>query len=140
MDIYIPSKQLAIDVDGNYWHSELCGKDKKYHIGKTDKCAELGIKLVHIFEDEIDFKWDIVQSRLKSMLGIIDSRIYARKCTVKEIGKEDKKRFNNTNHIQGDTNSSVNLGLFHDDKLLSVMTFGKERNIYKAKKKMGIMN
>ena len=137
LDIYIPSKQLAIEVDGNYWHSELCGKDKKYHIGKTDKCAELGIKLVHIFEDEIDFKWDIVQSRLKSMLGIIDSRIYARKCTVKEIGKEDKKRFNNTNHIQGDTNSSVNLGLFHDDKLLSVMTFGKERNIYKAKKEDG---
>lgn len=132
IDIYIPDKKLGIEINGNFWHSEKCGKDRKYHITKTNKCNELGIKLIHIFEDEILLKWEIVESRLKNELGLITNKIYARKCVIKEIDTHLKKQFNDANHIQGDTNSSINLGLFLEDKLVSVMTFGKERKIYKA--------
>lgn len=136
LDVYIPSKNLAIEVDGNFWHSELVGKDKEYHINKTKKCNEKGIKLIHIYEDEIANKWDIVKSRIMSMIGLSE-RIYARKCDICELTFNEKRTFMNNNHIQGDSNSSINLGLKYNGELVAAMTFSKERIIYGGKKDNG---
>ena len=32
LDVYIPSKHIAIEYNGIYWHSELNGKNKNYHL------------------------------------------------------------------------------------------------------------
>ena len=61
------------------------------------------------------------------MLGIYDRTLYARKCVVKQILFNIAKDFLEKNHIQGSVNSVVNLGLFHENDLISVMTFGKSR-------------
>lgn len=50
LDIYIPSLQLAIEVNGNYYHSES-EKPKKYHMNKYLACRELGIRLITFWED-----------------------------------------------------------------------------------------
>ncbi|WP_244278072.1 hypothetical protein [Gordonia westfalica] len=31
LDIYIPSKNIAVEFNGLYWHSEDAGKDRHYH-------------------------------------------------------------------------------------------------------------
>lgn len=51
LDIFLPEKKLAFEYDGLYWHSDIY-KDKNYHITKTNRCAEKGIRLVHVFENE----------------------------------------------------------------------------------------
>lgn len=51
LDFYIPEYNLAIECNGSYWHSTKF-KDKWYHLNKTIKCLEKGIKLIQIFEDE----------------------------------------------------------------------------------------
>lgn len=129
LDIFIPSLKLAFEINGNFWHSELCGKDKNYHLNKTKMCYEQGIKLVHIYEDEIVNKWDIVESRIKSML-FLSEKIYGRKCNIIELSPKEKKEFLIENHIQGDANSKINFGLSYSGKLVAVMTFSKERVIY----------
>ena len=63
----------------------------------------------------------------KNMLGIYDNVIFARKCEISEIDIETAKAFQNANHIQGVTNASVRLGLFYNNVLISLMTFGKCR-------------
>lgn len=131
LDIVIPKYNLCIEINGNFWHSEICGKDSKYHLNKTILANKNGYKLIHIFEDEILNKFNIVKSRILSKLNIYDNKIYARKCNIKEIDKDIKKIFLNETHIQGDTNSTINLGLFYNNELVSVMTFSKERIIYK---------
>ena len=129
LDVYIPSKKLAIEIDGNFWHSELCGKDKEYHINKTKLCNDVNIKLIHVYEDEIVNKFEIVKSRIMSMLGLTN-RIYARKCSICELTFDEKRLFMNENHIQGDSNSSINLGLRYGGEIVASMTFSKERIIY----------
>lgn len=52
LDIYIPSKNVAIEYDGIRWHSEEFGKDRNYHLNKTDLCLKKGVYLIHVFEDE----------------------------------------------------------------------------------------
>lgn len=127
LDVYIPLKYIAIEFDGDFWHSDAVGKDKHYHIKKTELCSEKGIRLIHIFEHEWDNKQNIVKDRIKSALGIYDRRIYARKCIVHEIDIKDANDFLERNHLQGACCASVCLGLYHGNELVSVMTFGKPR-------------
>jgi hypothetical protein len=124
LDIYIPSHNLAIEFNGLYWHCELF-KDKNYHLDKTNECESKGIRLIHIFEDEWLYKQDIVKSRIKNILGFTKNRIYARKCEIKEVSNKDSKLFLNENHIQGNVSSKINLGLYYNDELVSLITFGK---------------
>jgi hypothetical protein len=126
LDIYIPSHKLAIELDGLYWHSEL-HKPSNYHLNKTELCEAKDVKLIHIFEDEWIHKQEIVKSRIKNLLGLTDNKIYARKCVIKLVNKDDKKQFLNNNHIQGTVASTINLGLYYNNELVSLMTFGKGR-------------
>lgn len=127
LDIFIPDKKVAIEFNGIYWHSEEAGIDKQYHVNKTNFCEEKGIQLIHIFEDEWEFKKNIVKARLKHILGFNKFKIYARKCEVREISHDLAKKFIDKYHIQGMCNSSVRLGLFYKNRLVSVMTFGHSR-------------
>lgn len=127
IDIYIPEKKTAIEFDGLYYHSEsFGGKDRRYHLNKTEECEKKGIQLIHIFEDEWTHKREQVKDRLSYMIGDRSSnRLYARECEVREISTERKQSFLNENHLDGASRSSVKLGLFHCDELVSVMTFGQ---------------
>ena len=126
LDVFIPSKHIAFEYDGLYWHnSEM--HPRQYHLTKTKQCEEQNIQLVHIFENEWAFKQDIVKSRIKNLLGIHDHTIYARKCQLSYVDTDAKSFFLDENHLQGDINSHVTVGLFYDDELVSVMTFGKTR-------------
>lgn len=91
LDIYIPSKNLAIEYNGLYWHSDKATLEKndipnketrlyaKYrHIEKTKLCEEKNIRLIHIFEDDWIYRKDIIKDILKQSLGIYDKKIYAR--------------------------------------------------------------
>lgn len=126
IDIYLPNRRIAIEYNGLYWHSELY-RDKKYHANKTDKCNESGIRLIQIFEDEWIYKKDIVKSMLKNLLQVNDNKIYARKCVIKEVSYEECSNFLNNNHLQGMCVSKYRYGLYYNDVLVSLMTFGKLR-------------
>jgi len=129
LDIYVPHLQLAFEIDGIYWHSELAGKDKKYHLDKSDKCAAHGIRLVHIFDTEWIHTKFIVMSRIRNLLSG-GSRIFARKCQIQHISCSDADTFIEQNHIQGSRKASINYGLFYENELIAVMTFMKSTTKY----------
>ena len=65
-----------------------------------------------------------MKSRIKNLLGLTDNRIYGRKCIIKEITAKEAKIFLDLNHIQGNVNARIKVGLFYDNELVSLMTFG----------------
>lgn len=125
LDIYIPSKKIAIEYNGLRWHSEQFGRDRKYHINKLNSCNDNNIKLIQIFEDEYKNNKEIVYSKLKHILNLDGQlpKIYARKTIIKEINKDEAKEFFNKNHIQGYEKFTVCLGSFFNDKLIGAMSF-----------------
>ena len=128
LDFYIKNKNIAIEHNGLYWHAENSnGKDKLYHLNKTKSCAFHGIRLIHIFEDEWFNKKDIVKSILKNQFGMSDKKIHGRNCKVLEINNTDKNTFLDNNHIQGSDRSAIKIGLYIENELISVMTFGSSR-------------
>ena len=122
LDIYIPSKNLAIECNGLYWHSL---KEPKYHINKFKECQEKGAQLLSIWEDWIYTKPEILRSILLSKLGLIKNKIYARECLIKEVNSKECSKFLENNHIQGKTPTMIRYGLYYNNQLVSLMTFNK---------------
>ena len=127
LDILDEVNKIAIEVDGLYWHCEEMGKDKHYHLDKTKKCFNNGIHLIHIFEDEWNEKKQIVKWKLKDIFKFKKQKIYSKNCTVKEISSDLARRFLEKYHIKGKCVSSINLGLFYKNRLVSVVCFCKSR-------------
>jgi hypothetical protein len=135
LDIYLPDLNLAFEFNGLYWHNEL-NKPNNYHKMKTDLCLEKGIHLVHIYEDDWVYKQGIVKSMILNKLNKTKYKIFARKCEIKDVTDNNLIRdFLNDNHIQGFVGSKVKIGLFYDNELISLMTFGKLRKPLNSKSK-----
>ena len=52
LDIVIPELHLAIEFNGNYYHSAEAGTPPGYHLMKTELCEAQNYRLIHIWEDE----------------------------------------------------------------------------------------
>lgn len=130
VDIYLPDIKLAIEYNGLMFHSQgkspysiFKGVSKNYHLEKTNLVESKGAQLFHIFEGE---DLDIWTSMIKNKLGL-NTKIYARKCQIKEVSSEEARKFLEDNHLQGFANSKIRLGLYYNEELVSLMTFSKPR-------------
>ena len=128
LDVYIPSKNLAIECNGIFFHSASI-KPSDYHVNKWRECKKKGIQLLTFWEDQIINTPVIVESVLLSKLGIYKEKIGARKCTVIKLDSHTCAEFLNKNHIQGSTKPTVRLGLMNEGRLVSVMTFSKKSKL-----------
>lgn len=125
IDIYLPELKIGFEFNGLYWHSENF-KDKNYHLNKTNYFKDRGIQIIHIWEDDWIFKQDIIKSIILNKLGKSNT-IFARKCEIKYPTNKEVSDFLIKNHIQGFVGSKIKLGLYHNDVLVSLMTFGNLR-------------
>lgn len=74
LDIYIPSKKIAIECNGRYWHT-VDQKGDVYHEDKYNKCREKGIRLISIWDDWIKLNPTMVESIILNSLNIKEEYI-----------------------------------------------------------------
>lgn len=129
-DVEILNTNILLELNPTYTHnsthgSEFRGHKKKplkatYHFNKTIVAKENGYQCIHIWD------WD----NCYKIINLLKSKetIYARKCYCKNISKKQCDDFLETYHLQGSCRGQkVLLGLFYNNKLVEVMTFGKPR-------------
>jgi hypothetical protein len=127
IDCYVPNKKIGVEYCGEYWHRYVPEKNNKYyHRDKLDFSSGKGIDLMTFFDSEWKHKNVIVKSMIANKLGH-SKRIFARKCSIQLVDKTLAINFMNNNHISGASNSSVNIGLFYEGKLVSVLSMIKSR-------------
>jgi len=138
-EIDIVYKNIAIEFNGQAYHSfgkssdsrfnNYMVEDKNIHKHKTDSIPD-DMQLLQIFSSEWQNpgKQEIWKSIIASKTKNISTRIHARKCIIRIITPKIEKEFLNINHMQGYVPSSIRLGLFHQEELVFIMTFGKMRN------------
>jgi hypothetical protein len=126
IDIYIPEDKIGFECNGLWWHSELY-RNKEYHLEKRKFFEEKGINIINIWEDDWKFKKNIVESRILYKLFGIESKIYARKCEIRNVNTKESKIFLDNNHIQGNCISKYRIGLYYNDELVSLISFGSLR-------------
>lgn len=125
LDFLIAEKNLAIEFNGLFWHTEN-NKSKDYHSEKTDNCKLNGYSLFHIFSDEWQNKKDIVKSMMANRLGILTEKINARDCEIFETETQtDLSNFTNATHISGHVQYSKAFYLKKDNKIVCALTLRK---------------
>ena len=130
IDIYLPNYNIGIELDGIYWHSDLNNKNENYHFNKTNSCKEKNIQLIHIFENELVFKPQIVYSYLKHLLHLNKYQIDINKCVIQLIDIKSKNKFLQKYHIHDTDNSDISIGAFFKKHLIAVMSFTKNKHNY----------
>ena len=102
LDIYVPSKALAIEYNGIFWHSVKVNPDRQ-HLAKKQRAAqEVGIRLIHVLESEFEHKEALVYRMISHALGAsVGARVFARKCVVSLGEPSEYKGFFDANHHQG---------------------------------------
>ncbi len=112
LDIYIPEKNLAIEFNGLYWHSERAGKTREYHYNKYQQCKSKGIQLIQIWEDDwLENKAFIKQALLHKLQENTQPSIGARKLKPTELDYKQAATFLLVNHIQGPATGTKYYGL-----------------------------
>lgn len=120
LDIVVPDRKIAIEMDGVYHHQDDV-LDLKQRLAR-----EIGYNLLHITDLSWYDKKEIWKSIISSKLGRT-KRIYARKCKLVALTSAQASKFTAINHLQGKLSSKIAFGLEHESKLVACMTFGKPR-------------
>lgn len=92
LDIFIPSKRVAIEFNGNYWHDiQRRQLSSNYHMEKTRMCLDKNIKLLHIFEYDWDHKQELCKQWIKRFMDI--DIIHVKDCDVATCDVDEANMF-----------------------------------------------
>lgn len=124
-DIHIKNSNICFEIDptythntvGNHWGSGIASNSQ---LLKTKIAEDGGYRCIHVFDwDDWDSVLDLVVSR---------DKVFARKCEIFELNKEQTDNFMNRFHIQKTCKGQkYSYGLTYHGELIEVMTFGSPR-------------
>lgn len=127
----IKSNNILIEINPAYTHNStyearfinsnnIPPKSADYHLSKTKLAEEHGFRCIHVFD------WDNEDKIINMLLP--KKSLYARSCEVREVSLKDANDFLNLYHLQGGLmKQSICLGLYYNNELVELMTFGKPR-------------
>jgi len=136
LDIVIPEKNIAIEYNGLYWHSEAW-HDKNYHALKLKLCKEAGYRLIMIFENEWYGRQTAVKSRIRAILGCNKYTVGARETEFSAASSKEVLPFLRDFHIQGGARFENAFKLTIDGLIVAVMTFARH---HRQNSKMLVLN
>lgn len=94
--------------------------DKNYHLEKTKFAKKFNYNCINIWD------WDDKEKIVNFLINYKTS-IQARKCIIKNVSSQDAENFLNKYHFQNYVKDDIRLGLYYQNELVSIMTFGKPR-------------
>ena len=115
---------ILIEIDPTATHNVTYSPyesiiDRNYHRDKTVFATIYNFRCIHVWD------WDDL-NKIIFLLKPME-KIYARKCVLKNVSKQEAKEFLNKYHIQSYCNDEIRIGLYYDNQLISIMTFGQPR-------------
>lgn len=142
IDLYIPERDLYIDINPVVTHNSTksfqclrngCGDsctehkpiERSHHYNRAKMAHDENIKLIQIYDW---YSVEEVDKLIHHKLGGTKNKLSGHKCEVKKIEQREANRFLNTYHIQGGAKMQTHCyGLFCNDEMIAVATFGKSR-------------
>lgn len=121
LDVYVPSSRIGIEYNGLFYHSDLC-IDKDYHWAKTQRASEIGVDLIHIFEDEWRDKRTVVEKFLRRRLSPRQLKEDNVEISVAVITQEEATAFHTQNSLDEVTVADDHIGLTVNGELAACIS------------------
>ena len=121
---------ILLEINPTYTHNSTKGTfykgyesqpiDKFYHYNKSKCAQDHGLRCIHVWD------WDDWNKIISFFIP--KQKIYARKCEIKEVSKQECDEFLNLYHLQNTCkNQTIRIGLYYNNELVQIITFGKPR-------------
>lgn len=121
---------ILIEINPTYTHNSTIGAwfgnhqdiplSNTYHLEKSNLAKSFNFHCIHVWEWD---DWNKIINLLSPK-----QKLYARKCEIREVDKKETNNFLNKYHLQNTCNGQkVRLGLYYNNELVQIMTFGKPR-------------
>ena len=129
-DLHILNTNILLEINPTYTHNSTIGArfskfdkkplDKNYHITKSKIAKENNYRCIHIWDwDDLDKLVELLKPK---------KTLQARKLKLKEVSIEETTEFLNKYHFQDNCKGqTIRIGLYNQDELVQIMTFGKPR-------------
>lgn len=125
MDVVIDHRRLCVELNGLYWHSRI--DDRNYHLDKTQAAERAGYRLFHVWEDDWRDRRAVVQSMIRSRLGM-NTRVAAKSLVKREVSPAEANAFFSTTHLQGPSARVTEAyALFDRESVVSCIGIGRSR-------------
>ena len=129
LDILIPAKRVAIELNGMYWHSMKVKEETTYHADKTGLAQQNDLSLIHIWEDDWDEAYPLVLRLIAQRLGVTEQLgdvamfdspkaaqvIPASELAFAQIGDDEATRFFEKNSLLPQPLGTHHFGLLDGD-------------------------
>ena len=123
-------ENILVEINPTYTHNSTIGpyfknhkqesKDSNYHLDKTLLASKYNFRCIHVFDND---DWNKIIYLLQPK-----QKVYARNCIITEVPIKECNEFLNSYHLQNACrNQKIRLGLYFNNKLVQIMTFGKPR-------------
>ena len=123
LDLWYPEQKVAIEYNGDYWHSTKFPQNSGLHLAKLSMCRNKGIHLINIFERD----WHA--SKTKKLLKVHLTRVLRPKQLLK-ISFEptdcfiyETKQFENKYNLEGIGKGEKAVGIKKDNELLATLSY-----------------
>ena len=133
LDIVIPELKLAFEYNGDFWHSTSSPgyfKNKNRDFEKMKLCERLGFQLIQIKEHDWMYKNEIVKNNLRILLDTKLVNIIDEDLIIKKLDNDTFKEFSK-NYLLNSDRSSIKIGCYYNNDLISCITFEKNKKYYK---------
>lgn len=124
-DVCLEDDKILFEIDPTFTHNSTWNpygsiREFDYHLRKTEVAKNYGYRCIHV--------WDWEDKNKIISLICHNTNVYARNCEIRKIELAEANLFLEINHLQGGLrNQEYCYGLFFENKLVEVMTFGKPR-------------
>jgi hypothetical protein len=121
LDIWVPSRRVAFEYNGLFWHSDILSHNKRgRHHKKALSCFQKDVELFAFFSDEWDQKQELVKAMIRHRLGLSGPRLDIGRCEIRYLEKErDWNSFFVRNHLDGTPKGSWGPGMFFEGALVA---------------------
>ena len=126
LDLWYPEKRVAVEYNGEYWHSSALRKPGK-HIAKASLCDNKQIHLINIFERF----WKNKEMKAK-VVNILSNNLAPEKLKkvvgeIREVSPEEAQEFIRKNNIEKVVSADWHIGTFSGEgTLLNMLSLKDE--------------
>lgn len=121
IDIYVKGLKLGIEYDGLPWHSTKY-RTKEQQLAKSTELADLGIRLIRIFEDEWLERKGQIKEYLNYQFGKVPDNYYVADCSIIDISPTEAETFHNSRQVKMQDVKDINKALVYKDKIVAVLS------------------
>lgn len=123
LDIFIPSASVAIECNGEFFHSDQ-RLGRNYHDEKRKQCELNNIQLLQFFGWEILKKLKAVKTVIKDTLKLNSYNIDANRTKVCCVKTSYARKFYEKYHIHGFCAASKHYGLSLNGRIIQMLSIG----------------